>query len=70
MHTTTVNRPSWGIVARVCLIAIGIGYNFALIGPIARTLSNHFGVSLGMIGLLTTGVLITHALSQLPAAVP
>ena len=68
--TTTTARPSWGLIARVCLIAIGIGYNFALIGPIARTLSNQFGVSLGMIGLLTTGVLITHALSQLPAAVP
>lgn len=70
MQTTTANRPSWGVVARVCLIAIAIGYNFALIGPIARTLSDTFGVSLGMIGLLTTGVLITHALSQLPAAVP
>ncbi|MBJ7333229.1 MAG: MFS transporter, partial [Thermoleophilia bacterium] len=70
MPPTTTDRPSWGLIARVCLIAIGIGYNFALIGPIARTLSDQFGVSLGMIGLLTTGVLITHALSQLPAAVP
>jgi cyanate permease len=70
MPTTTTVRPSWELIARVCLIAIGIGYNFALIGPIARTLSDQFGVSLGMIGLLTTGVLITHALSQLPAAVP
>ncbi len=70
MPPTTTDRPSWGLIARVCLIAIGIGYNFALIGPIARRLSDQFGVSLGMIGLLTTGVLITHALSQLPAAVP
>lgn len=70
MPPTTTDRPSWGLIARVCLIAIGIGYNFALIGPIARTLSDQFGVSLGMIGLLTTGVLITHALSQLPAAGP
>ena len=70
MHTTPTQRPSWGLIARVCLIAIGIGYNFALIGPIARRLSDQFGVSLGMIGLLTTGLLVTHALSQLPAAVP
>jgi predicted MFS family arabinose efflux permease len=57
-------------MARVVVIALGIGWNFALIGPIARQLESSFGVTLGAVGLLTTLLLVTHALSQLPAAVP
>ena len=55
---------------RVFLIAIGIGWNFAIIGPIARQLASSFTVTLGAVGLLTTLLLVTHALSQLPAAEP
>jgi len=57
-------------MARVTVIALAIGYNFALIGPIARRLGSVFDVSLGEIGILTTMLLVTHALSQLPAAEP
>ena len=57
-------------MGRVVLIALGIGWNFAIIGPIARQLANSFAVTLGAVGLLTTLLLVTHALSQLPAAVP
>ncbi len=63
-------RPSWTLTLRVFVIAIAIGYNFALLGPIAKELSAHFGVGLGAIGVLTTLLLVTHALSQLPAAEP
>ncbi|MGI9116718.1 MAG: MFS transporter [Gaiellales bacterium] len=63
-------RPSTVLIARVSLIAIGIGWNFAIIGPIARQLASSFEVTLGMVGLLTTLLLVTHALSQLPAAEP
>ncbi|MFM7693282.1 MAG: MFS transporter, partial [Actinomycetota bacterium] len=55
---------------RVFLIAIAIGFNFALIGPIATRLSGAFDVGLGEVGILTTALLVTHALSQLPAAEP
>ncbi|MEI6688410.1 MAG: MFS transporter [Thermoleophilia bacterium] len=57
-------------MARVVVIALGIGWNFAIIGPIARQLASSFAVTLGAVGLLTTLLLVTHALSQLPAAVP
>jgi len=63
-------RPSAALIARVVLIALGIGWNFALLGPIARNLAGSFGVSFGAIGVLTTLMLVTHALSQLPAALP
>ena len=63
-------RPSPVLIGRVFLISLGIGYNFALIGPIAKELSRSFDVTLGAVGLLTTLLLITHALSQLPAAIP
>lgn len=68
--STPTARPTKLVIARVAVIALGIGYNFALIGPIARQLSDAFAVSLGAVGILTTTLLITHALSQLPAAVP
>ncbi len=57
-------------MARVVVIALGIGWNFAIIGPIARQLASSFAVTLGAVGLLTTLLLVTHALSQLPAAIP
>ena len=57
-------------MARVVVIALGIGWNFAIIGPIARQLEASFDVTLGAVGVLTTLLLITHALSQLPAAEP
>ena len=63
-------RPSPVLLVRTALIALGIGWNFADVGPIARNLSATFDVSLGEVGLLTTLLLITHALSQLPAAIP
>jgi predicted MFS family arabinose efflux permease len=58
------------LLARVMLIAFGIGWNFADIGPIARELASSFGVTLGAVGLLSTLLLVTHALSQIPAADP
>ncbi|MEY4227013.1 MAG: hypothetical protein RL190_1770, partial [Actinomycetota bacterium] len=70
MTDTPPTRPSPALIAQVVLIALGIGWNFALLGPIARTLADSFAVSLGAIGVLTTVMLVTHALSQLPAAVP
>jgi len=69
MNTPTT-RPSWNVMLRVAVIAIGIGFNFALIGPIAKQVAANFGVSLGAVGVLTTLLLVTHALSQLPAAEP
>jgi predicted MFS family arabinose efflux permease len=61
---------STGLMARTCIVALGIGYNFALIGPIAFSLRDRFGVDFAAIGLLTTAMLVTHAASQLPSAVP
>ena len=70
MTTHSTRRPSWLLIGRVFLIAIAIGYNFAIIGPIATRLGGVFDVGLGEVGLLTTLLLVTHALSQLPAAEP
>lgn len=59
-----------GLIVRTSVIAIGIGYNFALIGPVAISLRDVFGVDFAAIGLLTTALLVTHAASQLPSAIP
>lgn len=59
-----------GLIARTSIVALGIGYNFALIGPIAISLREVFGVDFAAIGLLTTALLVTHAASQLPSAIP
>ncbi len=68
--TDAPSRPAPIVIVRVFLIAIAIGFNFALIGPIATRLSGAFDVGLGEVGILTTALLVSHALSQLPAAEP
>lgn len=59
-----------GLIVRTCIVAVGIGYNFALIGPVAISLREVFGVDFAAIGLLTTALLVSHAASQLPSAIP
>ncbi len=48
----------------------GLGVHFGTVGPIARHLGADFSVGLGTAGLVATAALLTHALSQLPAARP
>lgn len=52
------------------LCAVALGYDFADVGPFAGDLARHFGVGLGEVGLITTALLATHAVVQLPSAGP
>lgn len=61
--------PSAAVRATVGASAAGIavGWNVANVGAVADTLSDAYGVGLGVIGLLTTVLFVTHLLGQLPA---
>jgi MFS family permease len=47
--------------------AVSAGWNVGNVGAVAVGLSHAYGVSLGVIGLFTTGLFVTHALLQVPA---
>ncbi len=47
--------------------AVSAGWNVANTGSVATSLSHAYGVSLGVVGLFTTALFITHAVFQVPA---
>jgi MFS family permease len=47
-------------------IGLAVGYNIANIGPVARLEAQAYGVRLGLIGLLTTALFVTHLVMQIP----
>ena len=48
-------------------LALSAGWNVANIGAVADRLSDAYGVSLAVVGLLTTALFVTHAAIQIPA---
>ena len=49
-----------------CAMAFTPGFNVANIGALADTVSSAYGVGLGVVGLFTTGLFVTHAALQVP----
>lgn len=49
-------------------IALGVtpGFNVANIGAVADRIAHAYGVGLGVVGLFTTGLFVTHAAMQVP----
>src|SRR4051794_23071004 len=47
-------------------VGIGVGWNIAVLGPIATRLSHVYGVSLAVIGAFVTVQFVMHMLMQLP----
>jgi MFS family permease len=47
-------------------IGLAVGYNIANVGPAAQVLSEAYGVRLGVVGLLTTALFVTHLVMQIP----
>jgi MFS family permease len=47
-------------------IGTAVGYNIANVGAAASDLSQAYGVRLGLVGLLTTALFVTHLVMQIP----
>jgi MFS family permease len=47
--------------------AVSAGWNLANTGAVASGLASAYGVSLAVVGLFTTGLLVTHGVMQVPA---
>src|SRR3954454_7712029 len=47
-------------------VGIGVGWNIAVLGPIATRLSHVYGVSLAVIGAFVTVQFVMHMLMQIP----
>jgi MFS family permease len=47
-------------------IGLAVGYNIANVGPAAQTVSEAYGIRLGLVGLLTTALFVTHLVMQIP----
>src|SRR5262245_44795467 len=49
------------------VLALSAGWSLANIGAVADRISDAYGVSLAVVGLITTALLVTHAAVQVPA---
>jgi MFS family permease len=58
-------RPDRALVAGFAL-AFSPGFNAANVGAVADTASRQYGVGLGVIGLFTTALFLSHAAMQVP----
>ena len=58
-------RPRAATAAGVA-IGAAVGYNIANVGPAAEVVSHAYGVRLGLVGLLTTALFVTHLVMQIP----
>jgi MFS family permease len=47
-------------------LGVGAGFNISTVGPAADALAHEYGVSLGVVGFLTTALFVTHLATQLP----
>jgi MFS family permease len=57
----------WRAAAGGFALAASAGWNVANVGAVATKLSHAYAVSLGVVGLFTTGLFVTHAALQIPA---
>lgn len=53
-------------LAAGCALAFSAGFNVANVGAVADTASRQYGVGLGVIGLFTTALFVSHAGMQVP----
>jgi MFS transporter, NNP family, nitrate/nitrite transporter len=47
-------------------VGLAVGYNIANVGPAANVVSQAYDVRLGLVGLLTTALFVTHLVMQIP----
>lgn len=47
-------------------VGIAVGYNIANVGSAAQVLSDAYGIRLGLVGVLTSALFVTHLLLQIP----
>src|SRR3954463_15469531 len=56
----------WGAMAGGSAMAFTAGFNLANVGAVAGPVSAAYGIGLGVVGLFTTGLFVTHAALQVP----
>src|SRR6188472_4454524 len=64
-----VRAPDGGAVVAGLVVGCFLTWNVSNVGAAADPLADAYGVSLAVIGLLTTALFVTHLLSQLPAGI-
>src|SRR4051812_22687756 len=56
----------WGAMAGGSAMAFTAGFNLANVGAVAGPVSAAYGIGLGVVGLFTTGLFVTHSALQVP----
>lgn len=57
----------WRAAAAGFALAVTPGWNVSNVGAVATGVSHAYGVGLGVVGLFTTGLFVTHAALQVPS---
>jgi MFS family permease len=64
-----VRAPDGGAVVAGLVVGCFLTWNVSNVGAAADPLAGAYGVSLAVVGLLTTALFLTHLLAQLPAGI-
>jgi MFS family permease len=56
-----------GAVAGACIASAAVGWSFANVGAVAEPIGEEYGVGLGVVGLMTTALVLVHSLCNMPA---
>src|SRR6188472_3312392 len=64
-----VRAPDGGAVVAGLVVGCFLTWNVSNVGAAADPLADAYGVSLAVVGLLTTALFLTHLLAQLPAGI-
>ena len=67
-HEPAADRHASAVVAGL-VVGCFLTWNISNVGAAADPLARAYGVSLAVVGLLTTALFVTHLLSQLPAGI-
>jgi MFS family permease len=63
--------PPPGVSSRAAagasIAVAAVGWNFANVGAVAEPIGNAYGVGLGVVGLMTTALVLVHSICNIPA---
>jgi MFS transporter, NNP family, nitrate/nitrite transporter len=72
LRARLVERPpaaglSSRAIAGACIAIAAVGWNFANVGAVAEPIGAAYGVGLGVVGLMTTVLVLVHSICNIPA---
>jgi MFS family permease len=62
-----VSGANGRVTAGACVASAAVGWSFANVGAVAEPIGEAYGVGLGVVGLMTTALVLVHSVCNIPA---